>query len=298
MQFSRQLVPLDGSRAAEAAIGYAGAIPATTSELLMVITEEDGLLGFGSVAQQAKWRQEAEEKAIAYLEQTGTSLELQGRTVLHTVMFGDPSELITESAVSADIVIMTTHGYGMGRRVVYGSVADRVARHAGIPVLMVRGGERPVDSMPIQRIVVPLDGSKLAEQALDEAAELAEVLGIPVLLVRALDTEKIAAAVKAAGSHSATQVRSIDTVRHAAAHYLNEQATVLRNRSIPTAIEVLDKDPVTELITVVKPGELLVMTTRGRGGLGRWLLGSVAEKVVQLAPSPVLLLRPEPTSSP
>jgi nucleotide-binding universal stress UspA family protein len=72
---------------------------------------------------------------------------------------------------------------------------------------------------------------------------------------------------------------------------VNEQSEVIRARGIEVTAEVRDGSPAAEILAFTVPGDLVVMTTHGRGGIRRWLLGSVAEKIVRTASVPVLLIR-------
>ncbi len=291
----RILVPLDGSDASAAALDYASSLPTSEIELLATVEEPDGLTQFMSAADRETWQLAAEKTALDYLAGKAATLGDRNTTVRTTVLFGDPAERIVDASHDADLIVMTTHGYGSGRRLVYGSVADRVARHAASPVLMLRGGDHPLNTEPINRIVIALDGSPLSEQALAFAEDLARDLGASMLLIRVLDAEAVQAAVHAGGSPIASYAESAETVGHAMVGYLAEHAARLRDEGIPTAIEVPTGDPAHEILATGKPGDLIVMTSHGRGGIGRWLLGSVAEKLVRQARAPVLLMRSRET---
>ena len=291
MMFERLLVPLDGSEAARAALDYVEQIPSRAVRLLTVIPDAEAPAREEQPDRWREWRSDAVARAEAYLAEVVPALARQGREVEPRVEIGDPAERIVHHATDADLIVMTTHGYGAGRRVIYGSVADRVVRYAPVPVLVVRGGERPVERSPIGRIVVPLDGSPLAEQALPVASALADDLGVPVHLVRALDAEMLRETVRAEASAAAAYAESIEAVRKVVATYLDDRAKELRGRDIFVTTEVRDGAPVDELLEMTKPGDVIVMTTRGRSGVRRWLLGSVAERLVRDAAVPVLLVR-------
>jgi nucleotide-binding universal stress UspA family protein len=291
MMFERILVPLDGSEAAEVALTYAAAIPSRAVRLLSVLPSNYAETGFEPERMDLRWRDQWQARMEGYLEGAAESLRAQGRQIEVQVVFGQPAEWILEYARDADLIAMTTHGRGGGRRALFGSVADRIARHSPTPVLLIRGGEHPIAARPVLRIVVPLDGSELAEQAVPLARELAETLGVPVLLARALDSERVLEAMHLGGSPAGMYIPSVESLRSAAEEYLERQAQELRNASIVVSTVVLDGPPAVELTGAVAPGDVLVMTSHGRGGIGRWLLGSVAEKLVRAAPAPVLLVR-------
>jgi nucleotide-binding universal stress UspA family protein len=86
----------------------------------------------------------------------------------------------TAAGGGTDLVVMATHGRGALGRLCFGSVADALLRRLSIPLLLVRGSDRPVDltaAPPLRRVLIPLDGSKFAEQALEPALTLAALTG-------------------------------------------------------------------------------------------------------------------------
>lgn len=290
--FDRLLVPLDGSPAAEAALAYAELIPGRAVRLLAVVAEDDAPdLTWPVAPRYDEWRAAETTRLETYLARVGEPLGRQGRQVTCRVEEGDPADRIVEAAAEADLIVMTTHGRGGGSRALFGSIADRVVRHAPAPVLVVRGGDRPVTPPPLTRIVVPLDGSALSECALIPAVDLADDLGVPLHLVRTLDVDRLRETVRA-GTYAATAyARSLDEVRAAVADYLRAHELRLRGRDLRITSEVLNGAPAAELEALSRPGDLIVLTTHGRSGLRRWLLGSVADKLVRHASVPVLVVR-------
>ena len=288
---SRQaiLVPLDGSVPAEAALALAELIPSRRVRLLQVEPDAKGPMLVSSPELDA-WRTDREADARAYLERAGDGLRRQGRSVEEVFAFGDPAERIVAAAADVDLVIMATHGRGAGGRAVFGSVADRVARRAPTSTLLVRGGSAAV-APPLTRVLLPLDGSPLAERATPVAADLAADLGLPIRVLRVVDFDVLRAAVQAGPAAAAAYARSQEVARHEADTYVADRVERLRNRDLSATGEVRTGPPAGALLAAIETGDVVVMTTHGRGGVRRWLLGSVAEKLVRLAPGPVLLVR-------
>src|SRR5688500_16258816 len=143
---------------------------------------------------------------------------------------------------------MGSHGHGGVKRFVLGSVADEVARHAPVPVLVVRGGSASPPAVQLTRIIVPLDGSELAEQAVPVAAALAADLGVPVHLMRVLDVDALRATVQAGIQVAAAYLRSQAEIQRYAEEYLAEQAQQLRNRDLTATAEVLTGSPAVTLL--------------------------------------------------
>ncbi|HUF32426.1 MAG TPA: universal stress protein [Acidimicrobiales bacterium] len=258
------LVPLDGSTRAEAALGPAGALARRRGvkvELLTVVPSDDD-------------RQALEE----YLSEVGerTSLPLAGREV---VVGGDPAEVILQRAegVPGTIVCMGTHGHGMVRRLFLGTVSEVVVRGADRHVLLV--GPRCAERLTFGRVTACLDGSSLAERVLAPAAEWAEALGVPLWLVQATGGEM--------------PTSRGDLVESA---YLQRTARqVEAEGKVDVEWDVLHgTDPATVITDHVSgsPGSLVALTTHGRSGIQRAVLGSVAMQVAHDATSPLLVLHP------
>src|SRR5262245_4621097 len=188
------VVPLDGSALAERVLphvrGLARMLGARVC-LLQAIWDVDyddmmaeSLLSAYAVGDSARALQERRGRdwnrrrghAEGYLAAQALHLQEADLTVETEVHVGSPEEIIVEVARQhqATLIAMATHGYGGLKRWTLGSVTDKVVHTATRPVFVVRGGEvAPPVAPPIKRILVPLDGSDLARQALPLAVELA-----------------------------------------------------------------------------------------------------------------------------
>ncbi|HEU5430336.1 MAG TPA: universal stress protein [Thermomicrobiales bacterium] len=294
--FDTILVPLDGSPAAERALPYVALLPSRRVRLLQVFPDITEWFHPSEPLLDA-WRTGRADDAADYLWQAGAPLRQQGRQVDETWAFGDPAAEIVAAARDADLIAMTTHGRGLAERVALGSVADRVARHAATPTLLVRAGDHPVAGPPIAQLVVPLDGSPLADQALPVAADLAALLRVPVRLIRALDVDLIRAVILAGPAAAAAYAGAQADLEREAVRDLDARAATLRQRGLAVTTEIRRGAPIAELLDAIQPADLVVLTSHGRGGVGRWLLGSVAEQLVRRAAGPVLLLHARPIAA-
>ena len=154
------------------------------------------------------------------------------------------------------------------------------------------------DSANFSRIVVPLDGSPLAEEALPTALVLAKRLHVPIHVITVIEVsggetwEVVSAAVTARRFEEsvARLVTDAQGVLACADEWLDA-------RGVVATTEVLHGSPGLAIVDAVRPGDLIVMTSHGRTGLARWFLGSVAEAVVRHSPSSVLLVRATPASA-
>ena len=143
-----------------------------------------------------------------------------------------------------------------------------------------------------QRIVVPLDGSELAEKALPEAEQMARLTGGTVHLVRVVDIVQLPwyGSFAPAMDYATVQAALTDE-DNAAANYLSEVAARLTGAGLTASVETRRGQVPREIVAATKPGDLIVMASHGRSGVTRWLLGSVAEEVLRHASVPVLLVR-------
>lgn len=287
----RLLVPLDGSANAEAALPFAALIP---SERITLLQTENPAAGIGmpGPGDIQAWRAERQREMDAYLSAKADELRARGRTVDTVAAWADPAAEIIGQARPDDLIVMTTRGQGGAVRALFGSVADRVARHGNANTLLIRvaDGQRP-DPM-VARLVVPVDGSDLADEAIPVAVALGQDLGVCIHLVRVVPDDAVRDAVRG-GPFVSTD--TIESWRRQAAsdaeRDLEETARAIRNQDCDATLEVRFGDPREQLVAALKPGDLLVMSSHGRGGLGRWMLGSVADHLVHHAPAPVLLVR-------
>jgi nucleotide-binding universal stress UspA family protein len=284
--YSKILVPLDGSRFSEQILPYARWVAdayAIPVELLR-ITDPDVRPPF--------WPPETSDQ---YLKKVVAKFFPSGAARIAEV--GAPAEVITDRAKSdpACLIAMATHGMSGARRWLLGSVASKVVQTAANPLLMIRptddAGE--LQQPKLDRVFVPVDGSGLAEKTLPHVRALAKTKNLEIHLLRVY-TLPADAYVVADGVIGQGPEPYREQLKKEAQTYLDGLVAGLRadglNRVMATAIE---GDPAGEIIDLARktPNDLIVISTHGRSGIGRWVLGSVAEKVVQHSRGPVLLVR-------
>jgi nucleotide-binding universal stress UspA family protein len=145
------------------------------------------------------------------------------------------------------------------------------------------------------RIVVPLDGSEIAERALPHAITEARAVHVPIHLVRIVDILPLTQlSAVGPGIESAAYFAEFELVQAeegAATEYLQTLQRRLKEHGLAATIEVRTDLVISGLLAVLRPEDLLVMTTHGRTGLERILMGSVAEAMVRRSPTPVFLVR-------
>jgi nucleotide-binding universal stress UspA family protein len=272
----RVLVPLDGTSESE------GVLPALLP-LFRNQTVRLTLLGVSGPAASAP------DLDVA-LSRLRTSLLMDGVTSESRVATGEPAEEILRAGRPAefDLIAMATHGRTGLHRDLVGSLTETVLRGSGIPVLAFRHGTKIGDW---KRMVVALDGSPTAEAALADAAQLARAMGATLHLVRVKGTKP--KLLTHPGLPFPVPEGDPQT-------YLEGIADGLAAKQILALPTVRVGEPAEEILAVAKEvgAGLICLSTHGRTGLSRVLLGSVAESVLRAAPCPVLLRRTVGSASP
>ena len=294
----RVLVPLDGSPRAQQALPYAQALvaPGGALTLLKVVEPPESIYGMSGrlLVSVEDAQRMLEFQAHDDLQKAEATLHGEPPLVRLEVTRGGPAEEILRVADEReiDLIAMTTHGRGALGRWVFGSVADRVARNSSVPVLFARPSEGEPRPVTIHRLVVPLDGSTLAEETLPTAQALARRLGVPIHLITVIDMMRIIPVEVApiVAFNGTVYEETLSQLDAGAAALLAGVSERLAREGLRTTSEVAHGSPYMTIADAVQDGDLLVMTSHGRSGVRRWLLGSVAEKLVREAPVPIVLV--------
>jgi len=311
--YRTMLVPLDGSALAEVVLPYARVLAERFNLEVALIYVAD--------------KKEAKSPALpqAYLDRTGDIIKLEvaedlrkrsGDTqvtreakVSGKVVVGYPAEEILRYADENDIdlILMATHGRSGIRRWVIGSVADKVLRSSRVPVLLVRTGipQHIVDNEWPDTMLVPLDGSGLAELVLPHVTALAKqpnAKTLKITLLMACEPLSIPAFAtpEFLANWGDMAAKHMAKSRNSAKKYLTRIEKQLNSADLTVSSEVLEGQAAEEIVNYAakNSSSLIVMATHGRSGLSRWAYGSVAEKVLLAASSPILLVRPASAGDP
>jgi nucleotide-binding universal stress UspA family protein len=139
-------------------------------------------------------------------------------------------------------------------------------------------------------LFVPLDDSPLSESVLPTVIDLANQMGLPVVLVQVVP---LRAQMYGGFETYAYDPRLDQELEAAAVKYMKTAVERLTSSGVRTTYEVVRGYPANQIIDAAEKtsGGMIVMATHGRSGMGRWVLGSVADRVVRASPLPVLLLR-------
>jgi nucleotide-binding universal stress UspA family protein len=284
--FRRILVPLDGSAQAEEALRVAQALAMRLGAWL-VLLHAAPLPGEETGAAQAELDLEAH---VERLREQGCDAEA-------VVRYDRPARSILRSArvEHADLIVLAPQQRAGLERLLHRSVTAGVIPHARVPVLVVpptasAGGSPTLLTAPEGRILVPLDGSALAEQAVLAAIGLARALGQRLLLVNVVSPLPLAGPIP----ESMTLAAHAQFDRESEAHTYVAAVRSLITSETPLKVQtsVAVGDPRVELPRIAQSHHvsLIAMTTHGRSGLARFLFGSVAIAVSQRSPVPVLIV--------
>jgi nucleotide-binding universal stress UspA family protein len=294
------LVPVDGSPLAEQAIPYAIAIAKRAEghvRLALVHHEIPDVAVFASPKTYATARLEMQRSEDLYLQALTDRVHNQlGDAVSSVTLTGLASTALAEyvRASGVDLVIMTTHGRGGIQRAWLGSVADHLTRTLTVPTLVLRSGDAAPAAPSFAKILVPLDGSALAEAALGPAATMARLWGASLMLVRVVQPVLLVSD-PALPLPSSYDEELTEMERVAAHSYLERMAELIRQQGVQASTKTLVGGAIAyDLLDLLQHGHfgLVALATHGRGGIGRLALGSVADKLIRAAEVPVLVVQP------
>ena len=299
--YSKILVPLDGSKTAEKVLPYARYLAGKFKvpvELLAVVDIAE--VASHMASEKARFLDtiidDAVRRLTSYLGSVATTFA--DTDVRCSVEKGKAEDTIIEEAATdkAMLITMATHGRSGLNRFLLGSVAEKVLRGMANPLLLIRATEeaKSEGEAMLKSIIVPLDGSELAEGVLPMAAGMAKKLDLEVELFR---TYHIPYNVYGGdeGFYAGNYEELLAGVRDEAAQYLDKKAADLKNLGVAKVTCVTKEGLAADEIILLgqkTPDNLIAMSSHGRSGVKRWVLGSVAEAVVRHCGDPVLITRP------
>lgn len=300
--FRKILVPLDGSPLAERALLHVQRLaPPGTAELILVSVIETYRYSYSATDMALhNTLSHARSSTDVYLQAQRNQWEAQHYAVQTYVAEGDAAQEILRMAdeTGADLIAMTTHGRAGIRRWSLGSVAERVLREAEQPVWLVRESTRVVSLREMQRILVPLDGTAAARQAVVQAQQLARESGAEVWLLRAIPKRDEIG--RAAPFVDDPEKKLFEMWQRHAEEDLAEVAQELTAAGIACQTLVVPGEPAPVIDDTARTENVdcIVMATHVRQGLDRLLYGNVADEVVRRCECPMLLVHAHEWSTP
>ena len=328
--FQRILVPLDGSKRAERALPIAARLAHRAGGSIVLVQVVNIPIGYSPAqTQSVALKQEVLQitsEARKYLADFSSSDILTGIPTEIEVSYGEPASTILNMVPTqnVDIIIICSHGSTGMRHWVLGSVAQKIARHSSVPVLILREdgtlplGSYPDPTRPLRAFgaIVALDGSALSQLTLEPVAHLVDALAAPAKGILHL-THVIALPLPDGGLDAEDSIepgmqedalrkvqKYLSNVTEELHQSLAKDLKLVVNWSVAT-----DSDVAQGLIGVAEKGEisvgnaiaggcdLIAITTHGRGGIQDWTLGTVAERVLSGTKLPVLIVRPQEKKS-
>jgi nucleotide-binding universal stress UspA family protein len=321
------LVPLDGSTRAEKALPIAARIARHSGAEISLLRANPPLVRYNfyypyPIIYSEDLPEALEKEAREYLEKIAQSQLLSGIPV-HTYVVSEipPTQAILDYAEShsVDLTVLCSHGYTGLKRWALGSVAQKVARHSTAPVLVLRDEHSalsPVhdDEAQPMRVLVALDGSSFAEAALMPAAQLISALCKPSTKCEM----HLLHVVQSPSEHAEPKSQMYDTVmrrdnRDEAERYLSmlkdklSKELDLSPKPLVVSSVIENQDVASTLIHFAegqtngspspKKFDVFALTTHGRSGIERWIIGSIAERVLEGTHLPVLIVRPSASTA-
>jgi nucleotide-binding universal stress UspA family protein len=295
--FKELLVPLDGSRLAEAALPAA----ARLAQVLPV-----GVILFHVIEAHPPQKVHGEphladsEEARAYLEDVAVRLagaRVLAKTEVETDETEDVADAIVTRAERADrgLIVMCTHGQSGLRHWLAGSIAQRAAGMGRTPIVLVKPEEDgSAPEFDCARLVIPLDGEPDHERSVAAAGAVAKACAAELTLIEVVRTRAALRGPAAAAARflpQATEALLVARVKHAQL-YLQRLAAAIEAEGVTVVTEVQRGDPASVILEVAeaRAADLIVMSTHGRSGIEAFWSGSVAPEVVNRGRRPVLLV--------
>ena len=282
--FKKILVPLDGSGECKSVLPY-------IRDLAPRFGAETHILGIGVGSKKRKVNRLLEN----YINDVARDLCTDNVKASPVIQYGRPAEEILTYVVknNIDLIVMATHGRGGITRWWMGSVAEKIICTALIPVLIVRskylGDTEANKKITIHNILIPLDGSDIGEAALRHAEALAVKTGASLNLVHVIPSP---------GGFDANKFNSeynklINSMHDSGENYFSRITEDLNKKRLSFTNKVITGDPANVIIDNIneEEGNLIAMSTHGRSGIARWVLGSVTDKVLHEATIPMWLVR-------
>lgn len=216
-----------------------------------------------------------------YLQRMETEINYAGLPSKVVVRQGRAAEAIVKAAIDeqCDLILMSTRGGSKVKRWAMGGVTEKVMRLSPIPVLPVQSHTHPAKNNHIRRVIMPVDGSKLAEAAMLWAVGLARMLKARLEFLHVYPSGPRGMGNHAEETFEALRKRMIRTTQ------------LLKREGVKAEFRVRSGDAADRILGFAKKDDMIVTTTHGEGGFKRWIFGSVAEKLIHEARIPVLVYK-------
>jgi nucleotide-binding universal stress UspA family protein len=285
------LVPLDGSEIGELALVYAKELASAIDlEVQMACATE-------SRDKQAVW------SCSLYLEKVAERLSTQIKRInpkseVNTVTVdGEPAEALIDytQKKGIDLVIMMSHGRSGIMPWAMGSTANKIIQKSKVPVLMIRAEQAVSRQRPVQvfkNILIPLDGSALGEAALDLTKTIAHAMKSKVILLFVVETVEYVHSI-GGPDHFVYSEMQVEKMKKDATQYLGKVQEQFDGGNVQLMLRT--GEPAREIIRLSDEEKvsIVAMSSHGKTGITRWMMGSTSSKILHAGKTPLLLVRPQ-----
>lgn len=219
--------------------------------------------------------------ALNYLQRMETEINQAGIPAKIIARQGKPAETIVKVAMEerCDLILMTTRGGSKVKRWAIGGVTEQVLRLSPIPVLPIQSRTQAPKNNHVRRIILPVDGSTLAETVIPWATGLAKLLKARLVFLHVYPPGPAGMSSHAEETFDALRKRMI------------RLCELLRREGVKAFFKVRTGDAAERILGILDRNDMIVTTTHGAGGFKRWVFGSVAEKLIHEARVPVLVYK-------
>jgi len=221
------------------------------------------------------------QDSLNYLLRMETEINQSGIPAKVVVRQGKPAETIVKVAMEekCDLILMTTRGGSKVKRWAIGGVTEQVLRMSPIPVLPIQSRTRPAKNNRVRRVIVPVDGSELAEEVIPWATALARMMKARLVFLHVYPPAHAGIRSRMRENFEALRTRMI------------RKCELLKKEGVRARFTVRTDDPAESILAHVGMNDMIVTTTHGEGGFKRWIFGSVAEKLIHEARVPVFVYK-------
>ena len=294
--YERILIPLDGSSTAEMVLPFAEELAAKLGSQVILVGVSDSAPADTEQLYQTYLKHIKEQVQRELKEDWKTEKKVQVQSKI--LMGKAAAEIIRYAAVAhAGLIAMSSRGASSRGPRLLGNIADKVLRTTDKPVLLIRAPASKAalkEKRLIKRILVPLDGSEVGESAVPDAVALSQALGAELVFFHVVELVPVVASVGDIGPYVPIVVEDQGRAKDNALAYLESVTRSAKTKGLNIFSTVVDYGPPAEcIVNYAKDNaiDLIAISTHGRTGIGRWVFGSVTDKVLHAGDTAVLVVR-------